>query len=394
MKTIYRTHQIKNKETLSTIANTYNLEIEELVSYHNERAEIYEQIEKRIPYHLSTIILPPEGYGLQNGKEVWLNKDIPEPNTLKNSFYGKLNFENPEKDITYAILKTIVSGNKENTIKYKLNIRFYPDNELLAYNYISIDLVSKVFINDQEPNLVADELATACMEALYPLVIKVDKNLTLLDIVNHDSILKRWKKHKEKKLSYYSGPIAEQYFQLFEQTILDQSLFFEYLQKDWFYKAFFNNIYCTYNDQFELENSIDYPILPNTKNIQYTVDKKATILSKDNRIKIEIDGLCTDLRNKVELEQGAHFPNTLDRKHTPVKGTYRGIYYLNTTQHTIQSMFLSCSLEMNQKKSGTITISEVEDDSDIQTKRHPKHIEDQVDDDTKKKKSIWKSLFS
>ncbi|WP_103863885.1 LysM domain-containing protein [Aquimarina sp. I32.4] len=395
MKTIYRTYKIKNRDTLASIAKDNDVDVNELIQYHNKRSEIYEHIQDRLPSFLQEIVLPPKGYSLINGKEVWLNKEVPEPDTLKKSFYGGLRLEFPENDLNYGVLKTIKSGKKENTIKYKLSLRFYPENEALDHNFISIDLVSKIFINDEEPNLIADELAVACTEVLYPLVVKTDNNLNLLDIVNHQDIVKRWKKQKRKKLSYYQGSVAEKYFHLFEQTLFTKDLFFEHLQNDWFFKAYFNKIYTGYNDKLEVDNKIEFPILPNTKNIQYTVSKKGSIFIKDNRIKIEIDGKCTDPRNKIELEKKAYFPTSIDRNHTPVKGKYRALYFLNSKDHRIQSIYLSCDLDMSKTKSGTITISELDNDSQIQHKRHPKSIKFQEENNTdKKKKTFWKSLFS
>lgn len=62
----------------------------------------------------------------------------------------------------------------------------------------------------------------------------------------------------------------------------------------------------------------------------------------------------------------------------------------------IESVHLTCDLELNEHKSGSITISEIKDDSDINEPRHIEYIsgQDEIEKDKKKKKTFWKSIFS
>ncbi|WP_062054652.1 LysM domain-containing protein [Aquimarina longa] len=392
MTGIYRTYKIKRGDTLQSIAKVNELDVEELQQYHNKRTEIYQHIiTTRIPEFLQEIVLPPEGYGLRDGKEIWLDTDEPEPQTIKTRYYGKLNREIPTEDITYGVLKTIQSGTTETTIKYKISIRYYPENNK-KYNYLSIDKISQTFINDKAPNLVADEMAVACTEVLYPLVLKIDTNGLLLDIQNHKAILKRWKTHKKAQLDYYKGSVSQKYVELFEQTLSDKNLLFYYLKNDWFYSIYFNNIYTSYNDHFELNNTVDFPVIPNTKSVEYTVDKQVHRFIKNDRIKIEIDGKCTDPRSKSELKNQIDFPSSIVKSSTPVKGIYRAVYFLSPQGNTIQSAYMSCNLALDTPKTASISISEIDDI--VETKRHPKLITGDEEETETKKKSFWKTLFS
>ncbi len=393
MQNIHRKYKVKPKDTIEIIAVKNELDIKELIAYHNKRADSYDQIRDKIPPFLQELILPPKGYGLVNGKEVWLNKEE-EPETLVVPYIGKLNSEPFKKDLNYGIYKTIKSGTKENTIKYEISVRYYPKNEE-NNRYVSVDLISKIFINNEEPSLTADELAIACTEILYPLIFRINRNGLLLEIQNHDELLKRWKKHKQTKLKYYQGETANNYIEKFEETLVEKDLLLYYLQNDWFFNIYFNKIYTIYQGANKpiLDEVIDFPILPNTKSVAYTIRRKANRVIKNNRIKIELKGKCTDSRNRSELENGSYFPATIQKNKKPVKGNYRSIYFLKPNNHKIQHAYLECNLELNKPKKITISISELNSTINKEDIRHPEYIVEKEEYE-EGKKTFWKSIFS
>jgi len=389
LKTIQRTYKVKENDTIKGVAETYGLEIQELIAYHNKRAPSHDQIRKRIPDFLREIILPTEGYILKDGKEVWANPNIEEPNNLNKPFTGKLLHQPFSKDLCYGVLKTIKSTNKEQTIKYETSVRFYPKDQDGSY-YVSIDITSKTYINDKEANLIADEMALSCTEVLYPLVLKIDKNVQLIEIQNHGQILNRWEKQKKTKLKYFEGEIAKNYFQRFEETLIDESLCLHYLKNDWFLYLYFNKIYRTYfPDSKQKDEIITFPIIPNTASVEFKVNTSAKIFNKNSRLRIDTKGICNDKRSKQELEQKQFF-STLFLDKPSTKGKFRTIYFLKPNNHKIESAFLECSLELNKSKYVSISISEIDSNLESENKRHPKLIKHQHEN----KKSFWRSIFS
>ena len=67
MLPIYRTYQVKPKDTLASIAKAHELDMEELKAYHNE-GPVQDQIQLRLPPYLKEFILPPEGFILKMEK--------------------------------------------------------------------------------------------------------------------------------------------------------------------------------------------------------------------------------------------------------------------------------------------------------------------------------------
>lgn len=389
METTLRTYKVKENDTINSIAKKHGLETQELIAYHNKRAEPIKQIRNRIPDFLREISLPPEGYILKDGKEIWADDNQPEPNNIKELFVGMLYNQPYQKDLCYGVLKTIKSGNKEQTIKYNISVRFYPEDEDGEY-HVSIDIISKTFINDVEPDLIADELALSCTEVLYPVLFKIDKNTKLLEIQNHKEILNRWEKQKATKLKYYEGDIAQNYFDLFEQTLIDKELCFHYLKNDWFLHLYFNTIYSYYLPEVkQINETVLFPIIPNTLPIEFEVKKSAKSFTKNNRIRIDSKGVCSDKRSKSDIDQKLYFPSSASNLPT-VKGNYRTLYFLKPESNKIQSAFLECDVEISKPKYVSISISEIDGDQESENKRHPKSIKKQYEN----KKSFWKSLFS
>lgn len=385
----HRTYKVKESDTLADIAKYHSIDVQELIAYHNERAEFHQKIRNRIPDFLQEIILPPEGYTVKNGKEVWRKENGHEPNVLAEPFTGKLSCKPSQKDLCYGVLKTIKNGEKESTIKYETSVRIYPkdnDNE----RFVSVDITSKTYINDEEPGLVADELALACTEVLYPIIFIVDKNARILEIQNHDEILNRWKKQKATKLKYYEGDVALNYFESFEQTLIDKELSLYYLKNDWFLHLYFNTLlYSTYlPENKEKAVAITFPIIPNTAPVAFKVKKKAKIFKKNNRIRIDVKGTCSDKRSKDELERKLFFPSVV-LEESSIIGKYRTVCFLKPNNNRIQSAFLECELELTKPKYASISISAIDETSESET-RHPEFIKKQYES----KPSFWKSLFS
>lgn len=387
---VNRTYKIKDNDTIENIANILGLDIKELINYHNKRAESHEQIRNRIPDFLREIIIPKDGYVLKDGKEIWGNKNIAEPITIDEIFTGKLKSKPYEKDLFYGVLKTIKSGKKETTIAYQKSVRFYPKDEF-GINYVSVDVTSKTFINNEEPSLVAEELALSCTKILYPIVFQIDKNCNILEIQNHQEILNRWKKQKVKNLDYYKGDTAKNYFESFEETITDKELCLYYLKNDWFYNLYFNTIYSTYvSEAKQKQETVTFPIISHTAGVEFTIKKEAKISEQNKRVRIDAKGFCSDKRTKTELESKLFFPSLVSNLPS-IKGNYRTRYFLKPDNHKIQSAFLECSLELNKPKYVSISVSEITDISKIDRgSRHLKSIKQQEE----KKPSFWKSIFS
>jgi len=257
----------------------------------------------------------------------------------------------------YGVLKTIQSDDKETTIKYKISIHFHPKDEE-NNTYVTIDIESETFINDIQPDLIAEELALACSSTLYPLVLKVDAHRLVQSICNHEEILKRWEHKKNNELTYYQGETVEAYLNLFEASLKSKRHLLGCIKNDWLFAAYFQDIYTIYGINDSKMRQTNFPIVPSAAGVQYDVKQKASQFVKDNRIKIEVKGLCSDLRTKADFKNKARFSSAITNQPT-VNGKYRALYFLESETHTIQTAYVQCSLTVDAPKEITVSISKI-----------------------------------
>ncbi len=383
--TYFLRYKVTSTDTIESIAKKHHLDIEDLKEYHNNKSSIYDRILFGIPEHVKEIVLPPKGFTLNNGKEVWDKIYGDKPVHVKLSYSGKFYNTKFIGDLAYAVFKTIETASNKTTIKYHVSIRFYVNDN--NKHYVSIDVTSSTYINNEEPDLITDELAISCMKSLYPIVLQLDNDGLLVEIQNHDAILSRWKKQKIINLTYYKGKVAENYFQLFEQALASKSSLLHFLKKDWFFQVYFNKIYAKYTPNYDLESVLSFSILPNTTPVQFTVRQEVDTYLKNQQIKIELKGLCSDPRSRTELENGNYFPAMIHKNPIPVVGKYRALYFLHPRTKKIKAAFLECSLKLEQEKRISISISEIKNN---ESNRHP----DAIIEPKEKKASFFKMLFS
>lgn len=373
MSSKYNTYKIKQGDTINSIAKELNLDAEELKEYHNNKSGFDNRLPfLGLPEHLKEIITPNTGFGLKDGKEVWLGKG--EPIRVKRIQYnGDLSCAFFIGNWSYGIVKTIKNGTKTHTITYTVNLNYYVTDDI---RYVSVDMISDTFINNKEPDLIVDELATGCTRALYPLTIELSSNGTLNTIENHNDVMERWQKAKKQLSKYYKGDVVKQYLQHFERVVKDKSLLLHYLQNDWFFYFYFDNVYKGYTN-YKKEYIKKVPIIPFTARVDYQVTQTLHPYLENNYIRIESKGHCVDKRDVNDLENKYHFPSSYDREPS-IKGDYRAIHMLNEQTARIKYLFVESALKLRKEKYMSISISEIENTIPKKELRHPKSIRSKI----------------
>ena len=373
MSSKHNTYKIQQNDTVNSIAKELDLDVEELKEYHNNKSNFDDRLPFiGIPEHLKEIIIPNTGFGLKDGKEIWLGKG--EPIRVKRIQYnGDLSCAFFVGNWSYGIVKTIKNGAKTNTIAYTVNLNYYVTDNI---RYVSVDMISDTFINDKEPDLIVDELAIGCTKTLYPIIIELSSNGTLNTLENHNDIMERWQKTKKQLSKYYKGDIVKQYLQHFEGVIKDESLLLHYLQNDWFFYFYFDNIYKGYTN-YKKEYIKKVPIIPFTAAVDYQVTQTLHPYLENNYIRIESNGYCIDKRNISDLENKHHFPSNYNHE-SNIEGNYRAIHMLNKQTARIKYLFVESSLKLNKEKQMSISISEIENTIPEEELRHTKSIHSKI----------------
>lgn len=131
--------------------------------------------------------------------------------------------------------------NDRNRITYQVwveNIEVLPSG-----NYLSYVTMKNFLVNNREPDLVMEQLASKCRKPFETLILVIAKNGEILGLSNHADIVERWEKTKERLELEYSGAEFEKYVSLMDSAIRNPEAFLSKIKQDIFISQFFYPIY-------------------------------------------------------------------------------------------------------------------------------------------------------
>lgn len=338
-------YRVQRGDTLESIARSFGISVFELRDFHNSHCELSQLLGAQLTSSIKEI--------LYRTKEDTIQKDFSE---LKN----KESFElvlNPDTAVeTYGVQVSFFENENENSLKYHLRLRW------IQRNLVKIQR-EQLYINNEEPSTMADELATAVSSVLYPLELKVNSTGELTDINNHPEIIQRWKDALPKLREYYKGEETEKYIRKNEPILSNPDLLFRTLANDWFLQAFFNGLYRNYDLKKEMEIPRTFPVLPFLNPVEYRVIQKISTLEEDQEklIQITMEGKTSDPRSIFDFENKAYFPirNPDEPEIPPAQGAYKAKYFLNPDHYTLDGLYLECTLELEKTKKVYVTSSRI-----------------------------------
>jgi phage anti-repressor protein len=367
LKSVHKTYTIKSGDTLISVAKKLDIDPQTIRNYHNIHCELDELIERDLPYSLKTLLLSP----YDEAKSI--EKDL--RHKVRFGVNKKFLFKPSTKKINYGVMYTMTTGDEVNTLKYEVSVKCV-DKEPQEYHLLEIDRISKVYINDEEANAIADEIAEKVSSILYPLVVVVNKEGVWQDIYNYWDIAERWKKKKQDILEEYEGEQTQQYIATCDHSLENRANLKYTLNDDLFLNAFFSGIYVNYTEQLVFENTIEFPLLDETTKVEYAVEQKIEkYIDEYNHIIIEQNGLISDQRTKIDFENKNDFPlyGALYENLEKVTGNFRSIYFLKANNYnTIETAYIDCDIELDVPQKLSIVINEIEENlanKKIETKK-------------------------
>ncbi len=264
------------------------------------------------------------------------------------------------KKICYGVIYTIINGEEESTLKYECSVQSKGKLEN-NIELVEIDRLSTTFLNDEEVNSIADELAYKTASIIYPIELAISANGNIEGIGNMELIKKRWTENKEKLLEEYEGDFIEEYIEACEKSLLDEYDLLNALDNDYFLNTYFNNIHIAENSN--LEKKVFFPTLCDCRKLEYKVTQQFDkYVDDDNFICITQKGVLNDERSKVDLEERRYFPfySTAVVNKEKAEGNYRTVYYLNKDSRIIEHAFLECDIKLKETLKSTVSISVLE----------------------------------
>jgi hypothetical protein len=142
----------------------------------------------------------------------------------------------------YAVEIIIKQGLEEpNNVTYKVNVH-YSWEKRNPYYLVQVTK-THFLVNFKIPDSMLEEIILISQKAIEKCVFKVDGSNRIIDLHNHDEIVKSWKTIKKQLQQENEGATFEQYIALFEKSLLDKEALLQKLKKDTFIKQYFFPIF-------------------------------------------------------------------------------------------------------------------------------------------------------
>ena len=339
----FNKHIIQNNETLKSIAALYNFAEEDLKMFHNNHCNAKDEI----------LI------GFTNQKELFLPRNaVLDKNKLVKFGNGNhLVFKPGNSFYNYGVMITLENGERKNEIKYQASVQWLKSESDL--HYFEIDRTSKIFINEEEVNDIADLLAYKTSKVLYPMQISVDETGKFNSVENLEIFKERWEKIKEEVYKEFEGETVEEYLLKIEEKIGEPEIISLLIKNDLFIRTLFFGVYQKFGLKFQLSGEESFPITDNPIEPNFKIQLEIDPLKDDyDLINIEGNGTLYEERSVHDFVNGSPFSFLLEDD--PIinsDGNFRLKYFMNGKTALPESLYLECDMILEDKKKITVVIS-------------------------------------
>lgn len=236
-------YKIREEDTLALLSKRVGMNPIDLENFHNSICSINEQIHFENLSYCEFIYLPLHHLSQQ---ELQVEKDTEKPTKeFSTAFYfPKYNVQE-------------IFNHNELLIDYSIKLDF---EEEKGENIVSISR-ENLKKNDIIPDDKISLLALTCHQSISPLSFKISRNGEFFSFHNHQEIIKRFEEKRPELEDYQIGKIVENYLNMFESNIKNETYFLELIKKTLLYQVLFpkrNWFYKTtsWEDNFYLDNQL------------------------------------------------------------------------------------------------------------------------------------------
>jgi len=289
----------------------------------------------------------------------------------------------------YGCMAIFENQTSKQELRYKLIIDFLKkiDNQT---NLFRITRLPEFYINDRMPEDSLSLLAFEVSNLLYPVEFEVNSNGLLKKIANYDEIVNRWQENENIIRDKYNDEFVNNYLRKASKKILNESILFNKIKKDWFFTLYFSPIYRLYDENLVAQEFIDYPIAGKAAHVKYATKLKLDYFDNEqsNYFILKLNGKISDNRCALDLEQQLDFPYYvhLNSEEKELEGNNNVTYLLNKDTGIIEGIEAEITAEFINPKKVTIKMFLLENLLD--EKEHTGESASQTDNN-----SFWKKLF-
>lgn len=356
----YHIHPIQKGDTLQSVSKQYGISAEELRNYHNRYCELPDLLNREIEHQKELIIQKKqnEGEKSEEPKE-------PEKKKVRFAPNNKLVYFPINSHYKYGVMINIENGEEKNELKYETSVKWvqkYGD-----YHIFEIDRTSKIYINEEEANDIADLLAYETSKVLFPMHLMVDENGNWEEVAKYNKYPERWKIVKKHLQKEFEGETVEDYFQKIEKILKTPEQINFYMSGDFFLRTLFFGHCIGYGKDFTTERHITFPIIENGIEPRYKIQSKVDpFLDEYNLINIEIEGVLDDERSQSDFINGNPFTFEIGEKRETLSfGDISVQAFLNPNSCIPEAVHLECSIDLEEPQKASVIIANLSDTGSI-----------------------------
>ncbi|MFV0346489.1 MAG: hypothetical protein ACK5IQ_09635 [Bacteroidales bacterium] len=282
-------------DTLEEVATRFGYKKYDLQDYHNAHCALDKRIVSDVGSGVE-IILPPEGFTLKEGGKI----DINELKLVQSGMDGTIYFKPYNLDRTYGVVIKRSEGDKTTQLHYKIHFRFV---RMTKNDTFEIEIEKQqVYINNQAPDLIAEQLAEECGSVLYPLRLEIARSAKILSITNVDKIEERWKNRRNKILKYYNSYITKRIVAEMDTACKSHQKLLQSIKNNLFFSLYFSNLYIAHGEDFVANYNRDIPLDQFEAPFDYSITQSLLpYQTKSNKVKLVAGGSYADTNTKSQF---------------------------------------------------------------------------------------------
>ena len=377
-------HIVQQGDTLQSVAKKYNITAEELRSYHNRYCPLPNLLNSEIEHQKELIVPKPKKEGEETPQEKQCKKVSFAPDNKQ--VYSPVNTH-----YKYGVMITLENGEEKNELKYETSVKWVQKYD--DYHIFEIDRTSKIYINEEEANDIADLLAYETSKVLFPMHLMVDEDGNWEEVAKYNKYPERWKTVKKHLQKEFEGEMVESYLLKIEEILENPELINFYMSGDFFLRTLFLG-YCThYGKDFTVEKHITFPIIENGIEPRFKIQTKADpYLDEYNLINIEIEGVLDDKRSQSDFINGNPFAFKNEEEKKKEEQPFGDISvqaFLNPNSCIPEALHLECSMDLEETKKVSVVIANLSETGSINVRSREASV---FQREVAQKKGFWRGM--
>jgi hypothetical protein len=295
------TYQVKEGDSLESVAVQLGISAEALKRYHNTYCDLKNLIGIDLRGVHEVMIPPREKITelKEDQRQITLSSNLP-------SFYLTEGFYASSYEATERFEQ---QDEEDLTIDYSVSVKL---REMADKGFLAEVKTSGFKKNGQSSDDKISMLSLACMESISPIVFIVPAQGKIKGFYEHNALIKKFENKRPDLEDFFIGDISKAYFDRFHKSIANENYLMRQFRSELLYQVLFPEMDC-FRRKKEWEDS--FYVAPNSFPVKCRFHTEYNFENPDE-VEIIISGKIEDVCSLQELLRGVKFEELPEDKVT------------------------------------------------------------------------------